>query len=282
MTQSTQQLEAWLKKRGGWNGTKKSTKVSLFALPIECIPCLATTSIETIDSIETKSQRVSIADIGVTTNRGLTCIACQLTFGDVREQQLHFKSDLHLINLKRRVHGLTALLSGDVDTNESLDSRIDPSLGEDDGEDSDSSEDRDLDNDFEASQQETLQNAEYRNELGCIKKEFSAQRGPTLHLWDVNLPQWELVVSTGLFATSSAFHTREWNSASEAAKPSPWTQLSTQIEHIRRNRICGVFLLRSGRFAGAIFDGQTLLIHKVLKVILVLAVTFDCKYRVSN
>jgi len=264
MTQSSQQLETWLKKRGGWNGTKKSTKVSLFVLPIEYVPCLVAAAVESADSsVETKPAKQLTTDIGVPISRGLTCIACQMTFGDVREQQVHFKSDLHLVNLKRRVHGLTALLNSDVDAGDTTDFCKDPASAEDDGEESDSSEDRDLDNELEASQQETFQPTGFTNELGTISKEFSAQRGPTLHLRDASLPQWELVVSTGMFATTSSFHTREWSTNTDLAKPSPWAQLSTQIEHIRRNKICGVFLLRSGRFAGAIFDGQTLLIHKV-------------------
>lgn len=260
MTQPVQQLESWLKKRGGWNGTKKSTKVSLFSLPLDCIPCLK----QRHDADEDQSgpqvhKSTGVVDAVVSASRGLTCIACQLTFNEVREQQLHFKSDLHLVNLKRRVQGLTALLSSDAASSDSVDINKDAPAEED--EDSDSNEERDTDFANETNN-EVFQPSGFTNALGSITKEFSSQRGPTLRIKDASLPNWELVVSTGMFATDSAFHTREWNTNDEAM-PSPWDQLSLQVERIRQNKICAVFLLRSGRFAGAIFDGQNLLIHKV-------------------
>lgn len=263
MTQSQQQLDAWLKKRGGWNGTKKSTKVSIFALPVECIPCLSACGNDNGDaSAESVEVKPAPTELVKSASRGLTCIACHLVFEDVREQQLHFKSDLHLLNLKRRVHGLSALLNSDADTNDLAETGKDPASTEEDDEGSDGSEDREVDVDTDTISSENFLPTGFANEIGSISKEFSAQRGSTLHLRDVQLPQWELVVSTGMFPGGSVFHTREWSSA-EASQPSPWAQLSAQVDHLRRNKICGVFLLRSGRFAGAIFDGQNLLIHKV-------------------
>ena len=264
MTQSQQQLDAWLKKRGGWNGTKKSTKVSIFALPVECIPCLSAGGNDSVDtSAESAVVKAEPTEITKSTSRGLTCIACHLVFDDVREQQLHFKSDVHLLNLKRRVHGLSALLNSDADTNDLAETGKDPVSTEEDDEGSDGSEDREADIDTDTFSSENFLPTGFTNEVGSISKEFSAQRGSTLHLRDVQLPQWELVVSTGMFPSGSVFHTREWSNHTDASQPSPWAQLSAQVEHIRRNKICGVFLLRSGRFAGAIFDGQNLLIHKV-------------------
>ena len=163
------------------------------------------------------------------------------------------------MNLKRRVQGLTALLSSDAASSDSVDINKDAPAEED--EDSDSNEERDTDFANETNN-EVFQPSGFTNALGSITKEFSSQRGPTLRIKDASLPNWELVVSTGMFATDSAFHTREWNTNDEAM-PSPWDQLSLQVERIRQNKICAVFLLRSGRFAGAIFDGQNLLIHKV-------------------
>ena len=42
-------------------------------------------------------------------DRGLTCRACNLVFTQPNEQHIHFKSDLHRINLKRSLRGLAPL-----------------------------------------------------------------------------------------------------------------------------------------------------------------------------
>ena len=44
-------------------------------------------------------------------NKGsnLTCITCRLYFSNAKDQKLHFKSDLHRFNLKRKVASLPSV-----------------------------------------------------------------------------------------------------------------------------------------------------------------------------
>jgi hypothetical protein len=110
---------------------------------------------------------------------------------------------------------------------------------------------------------------------GVIKRECSAHRGPAFHVQDFSIPGWEAVLSGALFPAGSVFSGRDWVSlgddtkttiTSEAKKPGAsllWSTLGAHLRAVQANPITAVFLLRSGRFAGAVFSGSTLLIHKV-------------------
>lgn len=37
---------------------------------------------------------------------GLTCVSCRLLFNDAQDQKAHYKTDLHLFNLKRKIANL--------------------------------------------------------------------------------------------------------------------------------------------------------------------------------
>lgn len=266
---ATQSIEACLKKHG-WNGSKKSVNVAIYALPIELIPSLNDNAVPSDSAVDVEDTKLSSSPS--MQSKGLTCITCGLTFTDCKDQQKHFKSDLHLVNLKRRVKNLGSLTS--LPTTQAADDDNDQkaSDGQQDGADEEVSSSDESAPEAEQEDDNNLRPTSYADEKGRILKEYSAQRGPTFHLHDAQVHGWEMVLSAGAFGKDSVFHSRDWSTSAEerqrekgegASGASPWTQLCAHLNYLRRNPITGVFLLRSGRFAGAFFDGNTLLIHKV-------------------
>lgn len=258
-----QAMDSYLKKHG-WIGGKKSVKVPVFGLPIELIPALNDCSQLSSDSTtDTQTDKVSNDTL-----KGMTCITCGLTFMDHKDQQQHFKSDLHLVNLKRRVKNLGALTC--LPSTQIADDEIEQKAGDGETADDDASSSEDSENETDKEEEALQRPSSYKDEKGSILKQYSAHRGPTFHIRDAQFLKWELVLSAGVFGKDSAFLGRDWNAPAEERQRdkggdalSPWAQLGAYVNHLRRNPICGVFLLRSGRFAGAFFDGTTLLIHKV-------------------
>lgn len=263
-------MDSFLKKQG-WNSIKKSVKVSIFDIPTELIPAL---NDDTRLSSETSAEK-QVCKTSNENVKGLTCITCGLAFLDYKDQQKHFKSDLHLVNLKRRVKNLGSLTS--LPSTHSGDDVVEQSDVQQDAADDDGSSSEESESEQEYEADSSCRPSAYTDDKGRILKQFSAQRGPTFHIHDAQISKWELVLSAGLFGKDSVFQGRDWclealqgdaGVTTNATAVSPWSQLSAYVNHLRRNPICGVFLLRSGRFAGAFFDGNTLLIHKVISKVL--------------
>ena len=256
MSSSQSSLESWMtKQKSCWNTSRSCFKVPVFSVPLQLLPMLDKDNDICLD------KNISVtSDLAASSPfRGLTCNTCGLQFQSHEEQQAHFKSNVHLVNVKRKMIGKSAISDKDE-----IEETVDVPL--DEGESSDSSEDEgDANDSGNEEPQDRTGKQSYACSAGSVIKQNSAQRGSTFHVRDVQLPDWEIVLSAGAFPSSSALNGRDWADGDRdgGSKPEPHRVISAQLRVLQSNPICAVFLLRSGRFAGAIFNGTNLLIHKV-------------------
>ena len=220
--------------------------------------------------------------------RGLTCLRCGLHFADDRPAQvLHFKSGLHLANLRRQLAGKPPISQQQLDEEVAAEAAA---VGEDsstgaagpgDGElssDTDSDEaaaaaaaaagttDRGVELEGVAEEGEDIGDVdgailtttdgdggiESGNKRGKVKLDFSLQEGPRLTF----VPRG----AGWAFSLSSAALGMERGD-------DPWVRLDGLLgdEGGGMNRLWAVVILRSGKFAAAVFEGQSVLCHKVFR-----------------
>ncbi len=205
--------------------------------------------------------------------RGLTCIRCGLQFGDDRAAQVqHFRSDLHMTNLRRHLAGKPPISQQQLNSEASA---ADAAGGGDadghaaDGESSSESDEApgtsdrllDLENTVEEGDDEGGgllaavhggDSVEGGNERGRVKVDFSLKEGPRLTF----VPRG----SGWAFSLSSAALGLERGD-------DPWARLDDLLGDGGGggNRLWAVMILRSGKFAAAVFEGQSVLYHKVFR-----------------
>lgn len=210
--------------------------------------------------------------------RGLTCIRCGLHFADDRPAQvLHFKSGLHLANLRRQLAGKSPISQQQLDDKAEAEAAAvvgdggigaaGPGAEGESSSDSDSEEagptDHVLDLESVAEEGEGVGGAmlatvdggggvESGNRRGRVRLDFSLQEGPRLTF----VPRG----SDWAFSLSSAALGMERGD-------DPWARLDGLVgdEGGGMNRLWAVVVLRSGKFAAAVFEGQSVLCHKVFR-----------------
>lgn len=218
---------------------------------------------------------------GKSTGRGLTCIRCGLQFGNDRQAQVHhFKSDLHMANLRRHLAGKPPVSQQQLDDETAAAAAAVAATGikgsagpQEEGDSSsgtDSDEapaagaatDRNLDLDDvpeEEDEHALLATAAdgaaaSGNKRGKVRVDFSLQEGPRLTF----VPHG----SGWAFSLSSAALGMERGD-------DPWARLDSLVgdddEGGGVNRLWAVVILRSGKFAAAVFEGQRVLCHKVFR-----------------
>lgn len=237
------------------------------------------------------------ADNGVVAKdkRGLTCIRCELTF-DARPAQLaHFKSILHMTNLRRQLSGEGPLSQQQLDNIDEDGGDGDGQSGvqatkeesEDSGSDSeaehgaaataepmggDTFDERDVTDGLALARAASVeeiteslvrptssasadgQNGGPNATRGVVRVDFSLQEGPRLTFTPAG--------SAWCFSLSSAALGMERGS-------DPWERLDAlfvgEEEGWVPNRLWAVVMVQSGKFAAAVFEGQSVLCHKVFK-----------------
>ena len=225
-------LSKWLNKFGNWNTKRTKTTCSIFSIPNELL-CEVISDSVTSPVVEKESQPHTIS----TEDRGRTCRACNLTFLEQSEQQLHFKCELHRINLKRSLAGLEPLesLSG-ANTDSTGTGRVhfaeeaDQSSSDDDDDDEDLiySADNDLDTEiYEDVESEGLNLPRvYTTEEGVARKYSSKQDGPQYLFSPRKDALWDISVSVGALHDSVNINQYEVE---------PWTLLSKAVQKIQGN-----------------------------------------------
>lgn len=221
------------------------------------------------------------APVEGTTPRGLTCIRCGLSFGDDRPAQvLHFKSDMHMANLRRQLAGKPPISQEELDdevssaaataTGAAGDNRGDEEEERDSSSGTDTDEalvgatDRSLSLEGVAEESEDMGSGlhptvgaadggeDADSKRGRVRLDFSLQEGPRLTF----VPR----DSAWAFSLSSA-------ALGMQRGDDPWERLDGLVsdEGGGANRLWAVVILRSGKFAAAVFEGQSVLCHKVFR-----------------
>ncbi|KAH9124292.1 hypothetical protein AeMF1_004917 [Aphanomyces euteiches] len=166
--------------------------------------------------------------------RGLTCGTCHLEFGDVDSQKVHFKTDFHVYNIKRKTKGLDCVSESEYNTFIATASKVTEEKDEDEAPhpldlSTSSDEDEDSDEDDKLSPKEPLQ--AYTDD----KKVFK--------------------VYNAVFADWSDKVRGSWNASTE--------MVETLVQSSSFQ--WAVLLFRAGRFAGAVFRKDKVLVHKTFQ-----------------
>ena len=211
--------------------------------------------------------------------RGLTCIRCGLSF-DARATQLeHFKTHLHLTNLRRQLSGEPPLTQAQLDEapaatgatgvedeaddssgSESDDARAEIGEGGGDGVHLEGlDEEGDADGGVPVAMipskkvDDRIGDSSSVSKRGRVRREFSLREGPRFIFSPAGWA-WCFSVSAAALGMERG--------------DDPWERLDGMVgreDGGGANRLWAVLILQSGKFAAAIFEGQAVVCHKVFK-----------------
>lgn len=208
-----------------------------------------------------------------------TCLTCRLTFAEHVQQQEHFKSDWHIVNIKRKMKGeqplseedfgrtrnATSTAGNDESDHDDAQEPADGTVSSDESNDSENEEPAtSMDIDDHSNDGDDTLRAEYVDERGSIRKEYSHTSGPQFVVKLTSMAPYRYRFSTAILRADSPLTKRDWSYT-----PHLWSYFHQSLGYIRSKPFMAVLVLRSGRFAGAIFNNQNarnpLLMHKVIR-----------------
>eukprot|EP01084_Bolivina_argentea_P069123 125837_1 len=208
-------------------------------------------SLDTIDGSDENKTAISS-----TNNQGLTCCACGLTFPSREEQGNHFRSDTHRIRLK-------IMLGWEGGTGKNLEMVKENEDGDEQESDSSSHDDE------ESEIGGGLGIHAVEETKGGVLK-VSGTRGKVM-AWKCKKRGWVLTIAPSNSNVPPLVHITMNLSALPQSKGEDelsvaddlWGRAIGLLEATSQgSRMWAVLLLRSGRFAGAVFDGSETIAHK--------------------
>ena len=230
------ELDKWLRRFGAWNTKRTKATCSIFSIPnkLLCNQFVEVKSAVTVPEIVSNTNHLGCSD-----EKGLTCRACNVTFPDHFEQQQHFKSDLHRINLVRNLAGKEPIQEL---KNENLELGSISSDGgrlvhfaENEGNISGSDEEEDLiytaadffdegQSDDERAENVAERRIEYITEEGVARKYISKQDGPQYLFSPRTDISWDISVSVGVLHDTTNV---------DSYSVEPWSLLSRAVHRIQ-------------------------------------------------
>lgn len=202
----------------------------------------------------------------------LTCLTCQITFTTAEQQHEHFKCDLHILNVKRKMRGEAPLsfVQADGENNTAKSDAVDGETDDAVNDESDSTDDEatvgkdEMETADAADQGDEVVKKEFVDQFGTIRKVFSHTQGPQFIAMSTTLAPLHYSFSSAILRSSSVLAQRNWTYESDL-----WSHLQADVDYVRQRPFMAVFVLRSGRFAGAIFNNANtkapLVVHKVIR-----------------
>ena len=229
---------------------------SIFDVSCECIDIKYDSNNSSFKSAENiDSFAGSDGTANNVSGHGLTCLGCALLFESRDAQLLHFKTDLHRVNLKRRLLGREPLSSiEDITDDEVI--KIDGVVPVASDDSSSSDDEDEMRTQFDESVRDDVISS---GPTQCtwsgytITKSISKTYGSQFIFQSPN-SSWTIMISTCLFSN------RQFDASNDLWRQ--FTQLSCILNH---KSYVSVLILRSGRFAGTIFEGRTPVLHKTFR-----------------
>eukprot|EP01039_Chlorochromonas_danica_P008771 gene8771-9673_t len=251
-------------------------RCSIFNLPLPLFfPVMETTCHDDTGVRFSKEEEGEVSQVvGVSDgSRGMTCRTCQLIFSSRDEQSLHFKTRFHHFNLMRKLKGDDVLT---IEQYEAMDKK--EREENDDAKDSSDSGEEGPDSESELSDTQEQQEMEGNDDtstseqvrlvrdplMGSISKLYLPKLGPQFLFQPNHLNGYVMSCSSAVFSQDSSLaDSRRWWMDSSAGDL--WKSASQRFNTLQQQPIIAVIILRSGRFAGAIFEGDNVVTHKVLR-----------------
>ena len=268
-------LDIYLKREASWNSSHTLGNVSIFNIPSHLlVPASASSSSVVVNNaIDEELNEIDNLTLDTTTSSsslvvsGKTCRTCGLVFTTLIDQQAHFKSPIHIRNLKRKSIGLEPIMQhSDTNSNDNNDSNDSNDNNKNVKEDNDDEDDDDEDDDADIAESEA--NASIGEELkeidgvyaeGSVAKTYTKGTGSMITFQRSDDSKWEFSMSSVLCISNSyhVFDTIGYN---------PWRHLSELLDDIQNiSKLWAIVIIRSGRFAGAVYDGNKVILHKVFR-----------------
>lgn len=231
----------WIKKFGTWNSKRTKATSTIFSIPnnLLCSSFLEITA-------PLLAEKVLVTQSSSTEEKGRTCRACCLTFLEQVDQLQHFKTELHRINLKRNLVGLTPLAEIDSDDLNRIDGEAkaakagmaeaadDSSSDEDEATDQIYYTEDCFDADINDDQQDSgSQKKEYITEEGIARKVSSSHDGPQYLFSPKKTSLWDFSTSVGVLHDNGGVNIYEVE---------PWTLLSNAVGRIQGRNHVGDFV----------------------------------------
>jgi hypothetical protein len=82
---------------------------------------------------------------------------------------------------------------------------------------------------------------------------------------DISSNKWQFSISSVVMSAWLQIHQGGGDPIANNIKLNPWACMKSSLDYFSRKPVVCVFILRSGRFAGAIFKGKAVLEHKTLR-----------------
>uniref|UniRef100_K3WKI9 VLRF1 domain-containing protein n=1 Tax=Globisporangium ultimum (strain ATCC 200006 / CBS 805.95 / DAOM BR144) TaxID=431595 RepID=K3WKI9_GLOUD len=184
------------------------------------------------DAVERRAIQVSLLQEGTKKLVGMRCGTCDIAaFESLQEQHAHFKTEWHCLNLKRKAKGLS-IFTSEEEANDSQ-------------------------------QQKKTKNDGNAKQDGGYASSASSSSSDASEIEDVDDVYTTTEPVVEFSDGKSVFKVyKNILPYADTEKFNPYTSL----DEIRNSKFkWAVFLLRSGRFAGAIFDGEKALCHKTFQ-----------------
>lgn len=241
---------------------KEHFNFDVFSVPFEkMFPGTVTVDTQSVNMNIKVEECEQTAVMEVVMGTKFTCRVCGCIFSALREQYDHFKSPLHVVNLKRSLVGLES-----VNHEDDIDSDEEENLENDDevviDEPTDIFDLMKYNKDGKLSSESTL------FKEGWVRKYNHKANGSVVAFRKLS-SNWEFSISSAIFSLSLTHSDPSSSSAAESHSEgaNPWVTLKNtlQIFHQGEKLHSCVLILQSGMFSGGVFEGNKCILHKVFR-----------------
>ena len=240
---------AWLNSHATYNRSKQQYALSVFSFPIDLI------GVMTVSSRPSKASMLEVKSFAESLEAStcFKCRMCALEFESVAEMRNHYKSNDHLSHLMTASSYTDGADNAEFATGETGPDKETETLSESDSSvDSDHFEDNMPDSKLISDKNEGC----IAYPEGTLKKQYSPHEG----LRSVFRPSVWNDLEFSISTVVSTEHRRD-----DSMENNPWTSVVRALQTYSINPMWCVISLRSGRFAGAIFDGNKVISHKAFR-----------------
>lgn len=235
----------WLNKNATWHRSKRHYTVSIFDFPADLL------ELSTEDKVEQAATDVVLRPEELEIRNAYRCRVCAESFEDITTMRSHFKSDAHAAKIRKET-------ASEISSARVTDGH--------DRSDSDGGDSASSDDDCDATTRPEVKLPDLPNgdyvvfDQGAVKKSYSSSEGArTIYRRTIWEP-FEFSVSNAVLESQS-----QGDADGDTTDINPWRTVHRTLQAYSVNPMWFVVSLRSGRFAGAIFDGNKEVCHKTFR-----------------